>query len=220
MHQRNIKKSEYTFSVGFTGGIGSGKSTAVNFFREYGAGIIDCDAIARDLVYKDKAAYKSIVAHFSESILNAEKQIDRTQLRHLIFNNAHEKEWLESLLHPLIRQEIQTQLATLASPYVIVDIPLLKDTADFPYLDRILVIDCPEKIQIKRVSQRDNLPEEIVKKMIQSQITREQRNALADDYIMNNNDLNDLRVAVLRLHHQYLKYAALKLTDGHKAHPY
>lgn len=194
------------FCIGITGGIANGKSTAVNFFREYGVGIIDSDAIAHELVEPNKPAYKKIVTHFSPSILTSNKNIDRKKLRQIIFDSPTEKQWLESLLHPLIHQELKKQSQEIQAPYTIIDIPLLHDPSDFPYLDRILVIDCSEKTQIARVMRRDNITKAAAKRMIQAQISREKRNALANDIILNDtDDLNALRNAVEKLHHYYLK---------------
>jgi dephospho-CoA kinase len=194
------------FCIGITGGIASGKSTAVNFFREYGAGIIDSDAIAHELVEPNKPAYKKIIAHFAPSILTADKNIDRKKLRQIIFESPIEKQWLESLLHPLIHQELQKQSQEIQAPYAIIDIPLLNNPNDFPYLDRILVIDCSEETQTARVMQRDNITKDTAERMIHAQISREKRNAFADDIILNDtDDLDALRNLVEKLHQDYLK---------------
>lgn len=196
--------------IGLTGGIGTGKSTVLSIFQEYGAGIIDSDHIARALVEKDKPAYQNIVSHFSTDILNSEQQIDRPKLRQIIFDNPLEKQWLESYLHPLIRQEIKKQLekfyskaSSTLTPYVIIDIPLLKDRKDFPFLNRILVVDCSQDLQIKRICDRSGLSESAAKQIIDQQISRQKRSLLADDLIMNNKDLDALREAV---HHLHLRY--------------
>lgn len=192
-------------SIGLTGGIGSGKSTVINLFRLQGAGIIDADLIARELVEQDQPAYERIVEHFTSAILDDRKNIDRRKLRQIIFESPSEKIWLESLLHPLIRQEIIKQANLLDTPYVIIDIPLLKRREDFPYLNRILVIDCSEKTQIQRVAQRDGISEAEAAKIINAQISRQQRNALADDMIFNDeNNLTKLKIAVKKLHEKYI----------------
>ncbi len=197
-------------TIGLTGGIGSGKSTAVALFKELGAGIIDCDKIAHDLVNKDAPAYHAIIAHFSDAILDPENNtIDRAKLRQMIFNHPEEKIWLESCLHPLIRQEIKKQLEDFSKssiiPYVIIDIPLLNNRKDFPYLNRILVIDCPEALQIEHICARSGLSESLAKQMIDAQISRQKRNILADDLIMNDKSIDELRESVRRLHEQYIK---------------
>lgn len=194
------------FCIGITGGIGSGKSTVVNLFKTLGVDIIDSDTISRKLVEQNQPAYERIVERFSRSILDEQKNIDRRKLRQIIFESASEKTWLESLLHPLIRQEIKKQSETLQSPYIIIDIPLLIHRKDFPYLNRILVIDCPETLQIKRVIQRDNISKKAATQIIKAQISRQQRNALADDIIFNDfDDINKLEEAVQHLHTKYLK---------------
>ncbi len=194
--------------IGITGGIGSGKSSAVALFKQYGASIIDSDAIARKIVQPYEPAYEKIVSHFSPLILDKEKNIDRKKLRQIIFENNDEKKWLESLLHPLIRQEIKKQCEHVKTAYVIIDIPLLNDPKDFPYLDRILVIDCPEKLQLERITQRDNISQIEAKRMIHAQISRQQRNAFADDYMLNDTkDFNALKVAIQKLHECYSNYS-------------
>ncbi len=194
------------FCIGITGGIGSGKSTVVNLFRLYGAGIIDSDVIARNLVEPHQFAYNRIVEHFSNTILDERKKIDRRKLRQIIFESKIEQKWIESLLHPLVRQEIRKQSLELKTPYVMIDIPLLKRREDFPYLNRILVIDCPEKIQIQRVAQRDGISEIDAKKIIHAQISRSQRNALSDDIILNDsNNLTQLEKEVEKLHEYYME---------------
>lgn len=182
--------------VAITGGIGSGKSTAVNFFHQYGAHIIDADKIARDLVQPGKPAYQALLEHFFT--------VDRAQLRQIIFSNPMERQWLENYLHPLIRQEIECQMNNyMGKSYIIIDIPLLKRKSDYPFVDRVLVIDCPEDLQIQRIMQRDHITADQAKKMLQAQISREERNALADDYILNDAALEKLKNAVNILHHHY-----------------
>ena len=131
--------------------------------------------------------------------------IDRKKLREIIFQTPTEKKWLEALLHPLIREEIQRQVKQVKSPYTLIDIPLLINRADYSYLNRILVVDCSKSLQIERVIQRDNISKEAALNIIQAQISREERLVLADDIILNNtNNLNDLDAQVEKLHQQYL----------------
>lgn len=215
------KKTPYT--IGCTGGIGSGKSTVVSFFKKYGASIIDCDQIAHQLVdHPEKTAFKELVKHFSSEILtnhessNISSQamvIDRSKLRKIVFNNPSERQWLESYLHPLIRETIKKELEELSSaqvPYIIVDIPLLKSRKNFPFLNRVLVIDSPETLQVERVCMRTGLSKEMAKKIITAQISREERRAMADDYILNDGSIHALEDAVCELHHQYLEMAHQK----------
>lgn len=200
-----------SYCIGLTGGIGSGKSTVVTLFKEYGASIIDADSIARTLVEPENPAYSTLIQHFSDSILETKTThshlINRQKLRQIIFNNPAEQKWLENYLHPLIRQEIQRQLAILqerAVSYVIIDIPLLKKRSDYPFLNRVLVIDCPEALQIERVMQRDHVTAIDVQKILRKQISRNLRNRLADDRIVNNSDLETLKTEVRKLHEQYM----------------
>lgn len=194
--------------IALTGGIGSGKSTAISFFKACGAGIIDADVIAHDLLRRNTPAYHAIIAHFSQNILDETLEINRTKLRNIIFNDPAEKHWLETYLHPIIRAEmykkIQVQCARAEIPYIILDIPLLKNQQDFPYVDRIVVIDCPETLQIARICQRNTVTKTLAKCMIHAQISRQIRNALADDYVLNDEDIDTLRARIIHLHQCFL----------------
>lgn len=190
--------------IGLTGGIGSGKSTVGTLFNALGITVIDADQLTRQLVEPGKPAYHSIVKKFGYSILKSDKTIDRAKLRHLIYQDADTKKWIESLLHPLVRKLMSTQAATSKSPYTILMIPLLLESEPNPLIDRILVVDCDEKIQIDRVKSRDHFSEEEVKRILACQVSRTDRLKKADDIIINLTDLTSLKDQITKLHSFYL----------------
>lgn len=193
--------------VGLTGGIGSGKSIVAKFFAELGAEIIDTDQLAREVVLPGTDGLNKIVEHFGITILNQQKQLDRHKLRDIIFQNPQEREWLEQLLHPLIRKKTQERINASQAPYCVAVIPLLVESKSNPMINRILVIDAPEDLQISRTMQRDHLSREQILAIMQSQASREQRLAAADDVIYNDQELSDLKMQVLDLHKKYLELA-------------
>jgi len=191
--------------IGLTGGIGSGKSTVADMFKELGIDIIDTDLIARDIVKPGTKALKEITKHFKDTIISNNGTIDRTALRKEIFDDPTEKEWLENLLHPLIREEAKKQISQAKSPYCMVIIPLLLETKKIDEVNRVLVIDTTEKLQIERTVARDHCSRDMVLKMIATQVPRQKRLAGADNIILNNGNLAYLKLQVLRLHDRLLK---------------
>jgi dephospho-CoA kinase len=192
------------FVVGLTGGIGSGKTTVAALFAQLGVTIIDTDQLARDLTAPTEPAYVKIIEHFGNHILLPNNQLDRKALRKIIFADSQQRLWLEKLLHPLIREETRRLVKLATSTYCIAVIPLLLEGAPNPLINRILVVDATEDIQIKRTGVRDNHTETEVKNIMQSQITRSKRLAAADDIIINDGKLADLKPQVVRLHNFYL----------------
>ncbi|SJL85372.1 dephospho-CoA kinase [Vibrio palustris] len=191
--------------IGVTGGISSGKSTVANLFHEHFAiDIVDADLVARDVVAPGTEGLAQIVEHFGEQILNHDHSLNRSRLRHCIFANEHEKQWLNHLLHPMIRQQMQAQLAQVTSPYALLVVPLLIENQLQSLVDRILVIDVPETIQIERTMQRDKVSAEQVSAILASQATREERLSHADDVICNHLLDNPLLPQVTQLHQTYL----------------
>ena len=190
--------------VGLTGGIGSGKSEVSRRFENLGIDVIDADVISRDVVSIGKPALNKIAVHFGQQILNTDKTLNRGKLRELIFNNQSEKKWLEDLLHPLVRTEIISQLNKSKSAYQILSSPLLLETSQQDIVDRILVVDADESLQISRAMQRDaNNPDQI-KKIMSTQMDRSKRCAKADDIISNHGDLDELDTQVKQLHSFYV----------------
>jgi len=193
--------------IGLTGGIGSGKSTVAELFSAHGVPLIDTDVIARQLVTPDSVLLPRLHELFGKDILAADGSLDRAKLRHLVFSDTAKLQQLEQLLHPAIHAEVLTQLSALKTAYCIVVIPLLVEKGWQTLVDRILVVDCPEALQISRTTQRDTITADEVRAIIATQTTREMRLAAADDVIHNDGDLNRLQLQVDQLHQYYLELA-------------
>jgi dephospho-CoA kinase len=190
--------------LGLTGGIGSGKSAAAQHFIELGVHAVDADHAARWVVEPGRPALAQIAAHFGASILQADGQLDRAALRIRIFQHPEERRWLEALLHPLIRQEIISNLAKAESAYAILVSPLLVESGQHLLTQRVLVVDAPEQLQLQRTMQRDHASAEQVQAILKAQASREERLAHADDVLHNDRDLHWLKAEVERLHRFYL----------------
>jgi dephospho-CoA kinase len=198
------------FIVGLTGGIGSGKSAVADLFAAQGARIIDADVIAHTLTAPQGAAMPAIRAAFGEAMITAEGALDRAAMRARVFAEPQERQRLEAILHPLIRAETDRQAAASLglAPYVVLVIPLLVESGAYRgRVDRLVVVDCPEATQISRVMARNGLSAEEVERIMQTQATRAQRLAVADDLIDNGGGLAALAPQVLRLHRKYLELA-------------
>lgn len=193
--------------IGLTGGIGSGKSTVTKYFAKLKVPIVDADKIVHKLLCPRTKIYKKIIAHFGQYILAYNKTINRKKLRQIIFNNKKERKWLEKLIHPYVRIQIQKQVKLLKKPYCIIAIPLLFETKFPPKIDRILVVDCPQKIQIKRIKKRTRFTTSQIKAIIATQTKRKIRLKLANDIIHNISTLNNLKKIVKKLHNYYLSLA-------------
>jgi dephospho-CoA kinase len=191
--------------IGITGGIGSGKTAATDAFVSLGITVVDADVVSREAVLPGKPALAEIIRHFGDNILLADSRLDRRALRELIFREPAEKKWLEALLHPLIRQEIITQLKQSESAYTLLSSPLLLETDQQTLCSRILVIDAPESLQLERTIARDNSSADTIKAIMASQFSRQQRLDKADDVIVNDIDVMSLQNAVQTLHETYLE---------------
>ncbi len=196
--------------IGLTGGIGSGKTTVANLFAQYNVPIIDADIIAREVIQPHQPAFAAVIEHFGESIRSSSGDLDRAKLRQLIFNDDDERKWLENLLHPLIEKEIEKQVQQLDALYCIVVIPLLLEVQPYPFINRILVVDTLEHLQIERVKTRDKVDIMHVTSIIKTQMRREDRNKQADDLIINDGNMNDLVAQVKNLHDIYLEMSLSK----------
>ena len=200
-----------TYIVGLTGGIGSGKSTIANLFAELGVPVVDADVVAREVVQPGSALLRKIAAHFGKHILKVTGELDRAALRKIVFNNPQQKQWLNNLMHPAIREEMLRQLDAQTAPYCLLVVPLLIENGLTELCQRVLVIDAAEQTQILRATKRDNNKVESIKKIMQSQVSREERLAQADDVIDNDADLEhnlpNLKAQVEKLHQQYQQLA-------------
>lgn len=189
--------------VGLTGGIGSGKSSAAKYFAQLGVPLVDDDQIARQLVEPGQPALEAIARHFGQDILR-DGQLDRPALRKIIFADPEQRRWLEGLLHPLVRQKGQCQLAEAQYPYAILMSPLLIETGRYRKVNRVLVVDAPVEQQIARIVERDGVERQQAEAIINAQISREERLAKADDVLVNDQDLALLAQQVERQHEFYL----------------
>ena len=190
--------------LGLTGGIGSGKSAVVEEFGRLGVHWVDADHAARWVVEPGRPALASIVERFGETVLAQDGSLDRAALRGLVFRDAAQRKWLEELLHPLIRQEIAEHLARATSPYAILVSPLLVESGQYRQVDRVLVVDVPEALQVERASRRDQSSEAQIRAILEAQASREERLRHADDVLINDRDRAWLRQEVERLHNFYL----------------
>ncbi|KEF31621.1 Dephospho-CoA kinase [Marinobacter nitratireducens] len=189
-------------TVGLTGGIGSGKSTVVRQFGALGIHWVDADDVAREVVEPGTPALREIEEHFGGQILQPDGTLDRAQLRQIVFKAPDERKWLESLLHPIIREELIRQLKpeNYQLPYALLVSPLLLETDQHQLVDRILVVDVPTEVQLERTMARDNNSRDQVERIIAAQIPREQRCAKADFVIDNNQPLDVVERQVRELH--------------------
>jgi len=194
--------------VALTGGIGSGKTTVADRLAELGAGVIDTDEISRVLTAHDGAALEPITAAFGPDIRLADGTLDRARLRRIVFSDPTARARLESILHPLIEATMLERLAALETDYAVLVIPLLFETGQNRHADRVLVVDVPEAVQIARVMQRSGLSESEVRRIIDSQIPRRERNTRADDLIDNSGTRVDLEPRLQELHAIYTRIAA------------
>ncbi|BFM10854.1 dephospho-CoA kinase [Simiduia litorea] len=195
------------YVFGLTGGIGSGKSAAAEAFRALGVDVLDADKVARDVVGIGSDALKQISQHFGSNILNSDQSLNRARLRTIIFTTPDEKKWLEKLLHPLIRNNIEVQLSKGLKPYQILESPLLLETNQADLVQKIIVVDVDKDIQIERASQRDGVTRGDITAIIDSQMPRAQRLRRADFIINNNGAPADLKRQVLDIHHQLVAIA-------------
>ncbi|WP_323751957.1 dephospho-CoA kinase [Marinobacter sp.] len=192
--------------VGLTGGIGSGKSTVVRLFGELGVHWVDADDVAREVVEPGTPALKAIAEHFGGEVLLADGALDRAWLRQRVFAEPEERAWLEGLLHPIIRKELirQLQPENYALPYTLLVSPLLLETDQHQLVNKVLVIDVPESVQLERTMARDDNSREQVERIMAAQMPREDRRLKADAIIDNNQPLVEVERQVAELHNQWV----------------
>jgi dephospho-CoA kinase len=195
------------FVVGLTGGIGSGKSAAADEFEKLGAAVVDTDVIAHELTGKGGAALAGIERLFGKDFISGDS-LDRKRMREHVCADPAARRALEGLLHPMIREESARRIAAARAPYVVHVVPLLVESPDYRRrVDRVLVVDAPEGTQVARVRERSRLPEEEVRAIMRTQVSRAERLAAADDVIDNGGSRDALRNQVAALHQKYLQFA-------------
>ncbi|PMN05071.1 dephospho-CoA kinase [Vibrio splendidus] len=200
--------------IGLSGGIASGKTTVANLFNEhFNIDIVDADIVAREVVAVGSDGLKQITDHFGEAILLEDGALNRSKLRELIFSDPTEKQWLNDLLHPMIRNKIDSDLSKVTSPYGLLVAPLLVENQMQSMADRVLIVDVPTEIQIERTMSRDNVSREQVASILKSQASREQRLAVADDVIKNHTKNQELLPQITDLHQKYLAISTVDRSE-------
>lgn len=197
------------FVVGLTGGIGSGKSTVADLFVELGATLVDTDAIAHELTGPGGGAMPALIEAFGPEVADGRGALDRAAMRRRVFADAAARAQLEGILHPQIRELADRRCRAAASPYVILAVPLLIESGSYrERCQRIVVVDCPESLQVARVMARSGLAAAEVEAIMAAQATRSERLRAADDVVTNDHDLANLQPQIFRLHRKYLALAA------------
>ena len=191
------------FTVGLTGGIASGKSAVSDRFAELGVPVIDTDLIAREVVEPGQPALQEIIAAFGNEIVDENGRLRRRKLREIIFSDPDKQALLQQIVHPAIRLETRRRVERVKAPYCVVVIPLLAESGHFEWLDRVLVVDVPEELQVERLMARDGVSEDEARRSLAAQAGREVRLQLADDVIDNSGEFAVLDQAVKALHHKY-----------------
>jgi len=194
--------------VGLTGGIASGKSLVGAMFVKLGAALVDTDIVAREVVAPGEPGLAAVTAAFGPSVLLASGELNRPALRALVFDDEAKRLTLEAILHPLIRARTRAQLKELTTPYALVAVPLLVETSFKDFVDRILVVDCPEATQLERLMRRDAIPRAEALAMLRAQADRATRLKAAHDVIDNSGSPEAARRQVAQLHGRYLELAA------------
>jgi dephospho-CoA kinase len=190
--------------VGLTGGIGSGKSVAGNFFIELGIDVIDADHVSKNILDDNESAKKLFLENFGEKFIDKNNNVDRALLRDEIFKNEDKKEALESIIHPLVREEIFNFIENSNSVYKIIMVPLIYETNSQDFYDKIVVVDCKEENQIIRASKRDNKTKNDIINIMKNQASSDERMSIADEVIKNDSSLDDLKKQVIKVHQKLL----------------
>lgn len=207
MNLTNKKTTFNKYIVGVTGGIGSGKTSVTNAFAKLGIDIVDTDILARAALAANSPLLTQVVDYFGSSFLQEDNSLNRAKLRQEVFNNPKSKAWLESLIHPWVKQQSLIELAASSSPYVILVSPLLIESGQLNLVNCLLVVDINPQLQIERTSKRDKSSPELVAKIMEQQLARSERLAYADDLLDNSQDLAYLTQEVASLHKKYLAQA-------------
>ncbi|RTZ14975.1 dephospho-CoA kinase [Vibrio aquaticus] len=192
--------------IGLTGGIASGKTTVANLFhQEFGIEIVDADIVAREVVEPGSPGLKAIEKHFGQQVIQQDGTLNRAQLRKIIFSQPEQKEWINQLLHPMIRAQMLEQLSKVESDYALLVIPLMVENNLQTLADQVLVVDVEEEIQLQRTVERDNVEFTQAQAILSSQASREQRLAIADYVIKNNAENQKLLPQITELHQKFLE---------------
>lgn len=192
------------YCVGLTGTIASGKTTALSSFDDLGINTISADAIARQITHSEPAVLQAIRAYFGNAVFLPTGELNRRALRTLVFSNPIQRQWLEKLLHPRIKQRIQAEIERATTSYCVIEIPLLFNRCDFPYINRVLLITADEATLLTRVMTRDKCSKDDAVAVLKSQPDEDSRKKIADDIVINNQDPEVLKESIKQLHEQYL----------------
>ncbi|MDT8321912.1 MAG: dephospho-CoA kinase [Xanthomonadales bacterium] len=206
-------QSPEIFVVVLTGGIASGKTAVSRRFAELGAGVVDTDVIARQVVEPGQPALQRITLEFGPEFIDQDGRLDRRRMREAVFADPQCRARLEAILHPAIAAEAREQVFALDAPYCILVIPLFAESSRYPWVNRVLVVDAPERLQIERVMERDQVSRGQAQSILDAQASRAQRLALADDVLVNEGSLEELEGKVDALHECYLALALEKGGD-------
>ena len=190
--------------VGLTGGIGSGKSVAGDFFIELGIDVIDADHVSKNILDDNESAKKLFLEQYGDKFIDKNNNVDRALLRDEIFKNENKKEALESIIHPLVREEIFNFIENSNSVYKIIMVPLIYETNSQDFYDKIVVVDCKEENQIIRASKRDNKTKNDIINIMKNQASSDERMSIADEVIINDSSLDDLKKQVIKVHQKLL----------------
>ena len=199
--------------IGLTGGIGCGKSEASKIFIDLGVKVIDADKIAREVVLPGSSTLKKIKNYFGSTVITSTGELDRATLRKIIFADENKKNWLEELTHPIILKKISEELRKpkqSRETYRILEFPLLMKKNQFKNINRLLLIDASPKLQLERVIKRDNSNDKLVKSMMNNQMCHKERRLLADDIVVNEGSLVELKQKIFTLHKKYINFFGLK----------
>ncbi|AZZ99552.1 dephospho-CoA kinase [Pseudoalteromonas sp. R3] len=194
--------------LGLTGGIGAGKTTVSDFLNRLGIVVVDADIVAREVVEPGSDGLAAIVTHFGEQILTTEGTLDRQALRETIFSDEKEKLWLNTLLHPMIREQLLAQLTRAQSDYVILSAPLLFENGLEQYCDKTLLVDVPVEVQIARTCKRDNSQRQQIERIIEAQMSRADKRDKADFILDNDQPIEAMHKQLNTLHQTFLQQAA------------
>lgn len=194
-----------TLKIGLTGGIASGKSTVCDLFSQLSVEIIDADKISHDITKKDGLAFLEILDYFGKKILGLDGELDRQQLRSIIFNDATAKRALENIIHPKVLNEINKNISDSTAPYLIIAVPLMIETGMNKLMDRVLLIDCSIETQIRRLIERDKCTKQQAQSIIENQASLESKRAICDDVIVNEEgtSFDLLKTEVIKLNDFY-----------------